>query len=234
MAKRKKGFTQKSLKKLAKLFNQFLKNYENVATEDIPMCISNGNVKIGRVMNVSLAPILSCGNCSECQFWCYDIKACLQYTKTVVDARIRNWVIFIRDRDEFFRRIEDKLRRRRKNKYFRWHVAGDIVDLDHFIRMVEVAKNHPDFIFWTYTKMYAIVNEFCDKYGKETIPSNFSVMFSEWRGLPMDNPYGFAEFRVRFDGEPEPPCYHCPGNCDVCKKGNRGCLGQETTYNDIH
>lgn len=232
-AKRKSGYTAKSIKKVVRLLTERTAHYEKFPTADIPLCISNNNVKIGRVMNVSLPPILSCGNCKECKGWCYDIKANLQYAN-VVDARVRNWVVFMRDRDEFFRRIEDKIRRRRKHKYFRWHVAGDIVDMDHLIRIIEIARNHPDFVFWTYTKMYAVVNEYCRRYGKESIPSNLSIMFSEWKGLPMDNPYGFAEFRVHFEGDPIPNAYKCPGNCDLCKKGNRGCLGQETTYNDAH
>ena len=97
-----------------------------IPVSDIKMCISAGNRKIGRVLNVSLPPILSCANCAGCSRLCYDIKACLQYPGTVIDARMRNYSILLRDRDEFFRRIEDKISRRRKNKFFRWHVAEAI------------------------------------------------------------------------------------------------------------
>lgn len=204
--------------------------------EDIRECISPGNVKIGRTMNVSLMPILTCGNCSECSKLCYDIKACLQYPNTVIDARMRNTVLLRRDRDEYFRRIDAAISRRRTNKYFRWHVAGDIIDFDYFDRMVKIARKHPDFTFWTYTKMYNVVNEWClwhvDK--REAIPANLHVMFSEWRGMPMRNPYGFPEFRVVFKGEERPAGFYCPGNCDVCKALNRGCLAGETTYCDEH
>ena len=227
------GYTANTIAKVVSALKTKTAHYANIDIEKIKMCISDGNTKIGRVMNVSLPPMLSCGNCSECKHWCYDIKANLQYPN-VVDARVRNWTIFLRNRDEFFNRIEAKIRRRRKHKYFRWHVSGDIVDLDHLMRIIAVARNYPEFVFWTYTKMYSIVNEYCRKYGKESVPSNLSIMFSEWRGLPMDNPFGFAEFRVHFEDEPIPDCYKCPGNCDICKKGNRGCLGQETTYNDAH
>lgn len=43
-------------------------------------CVSYGNRKIGHVLNVSLAPIVTCGSaCAFCKKVCYDIKACLQY-----------------------------------------------------------------------------------------------------------------------------------------------------------
>lgn len=205
---------------------------------EIKMCISAGNRKIGRVMNVSLMPVLTCHNCKECKFLCYDIKACLQYPDTVINARMRNTVLLQRDRDLFFSRIDEKMSRRRKNKYFRWHVAGDILDLDYFSRMVENAKNHPDFIIWTYTKNYSVVNEYVKNHGGSiaaAIPENFHVMFSEWRGMEMQNPYNFPEFKVVFKSDAvKPRGYYCPGNCDACKAARRGCMAGETTFCHEH
>lgn len=196
---------------------------------DIPLCISKGNRKIGRAMNVSLMPVLTCGNCRECSKLCYDIKACYQYPGTVIDARMRNTVLLKKDREEYFSRIEDAISRRLKNKFFRWHVAGDIIDRDYFDRMVGIARRHPDFTFWTYTKMYAIVNGWVDANGD--VPKNLHVLFSEWRGMPMDNPHGFPEFRVVFkDDAVKPAGHYCPGNCDICKNLHRGCVVGETTY----
>lgn len=201
----------------------------------VTMCISKGNRKIGRVMNVSLAPVLTCANCSECKMLCYDIKAVLQY-RNVTDARARNTALLLEDRAEYFRRIDDAISRRRLHKFFRWHVAGDIVDLDYLARMVDVARAHPDFVFWTYTKNYAVVNEYCrTRGGRVAIPENLSIMFSEWRGMPMVNPYGFPEFSVVFkDDEHKPTGHYCPGNCDVCKAAHRGCIAGETTYCHEH
>lgn len=199
----------------------------------VKMAISKGNRKIGRVMNVSLPPILTCSNCKECMHLCYDIKACAQYPDTVIDARARNLAILRLDRDDYFARIDAAMNRRKKNKFFRWHVAGDIVDIDYFDRMVENARKHQDFIIWTYTKNYAIVNEWIAKNGQ--LPENFHVMFSEWRGLKMDNPYNMPEFRVVFKTDAiKPTGHYCPGNCDVCKATGRGCIAGETTYCNEH
>lgn len=233
-------YSKESIKKAVDLMNARRVYYAIIAVDQIKLAISSGNRKIGRVMNVSLPPIMTCANCKECKYLCYDVKACLQYPNTVIDARIRNLSILMKDRDEYFNRIDAAMDRRRKNKYFRWHVAGDIVDIDYFNRMVENAKSHPGFIIWTYTKNYSVVNEWIRQHGgnKSALPANFTVMFSEWRGIEMVNPYGMPEFRVVFKTDtvkPDPKKVHyCPGNCDVCKALHRGCVAGETTYCNEH
>jgi hypothetical protein len=201
---------------------------EAIPVEQIKICISKGNRKIGRVMNVSLPPILSCANCAGCSKLCYDVKACMQYPNTVIDARMRNYVLLMRDRARYFALIEQAISKRQKNKFFRWHVAGDIVDIDYFDNMVRIAREHSDFIFWTYTKNYAVVNAWIAEHGK--LPRNFTVMFSEWRGMPMNNPHGMPEFRVVFKDEKKPVGFYCPGNCDVCKEHNCGCVAGQDVY----
>lgn len=232
-------FKIESIRKIVALANEKEKELKNKNISEIKICISKGNKKIGKVMNVSLMPVKTCGNCKQCMLYCYDIKACLQYPNTVIDARMRNTVLLKRDRNEYFNRIENAIERRRTNKYFRWHVAGDIVDADYFDRMVTIAEKHPDFIFWTYTKMYHIVNNYL-KEGK-TIPGNLHIMFSEWDGMPLDNPYGMPVFTCKLkDGnknhKPEyfDTLHRCPGNCDICKMLNRGCIKGENTYVDEH
>ena len=230
-------FSKKSIEKVVSLALEKEKELNDVALEDIQLCISAGNNKIGKTMNISTMPILCCGNCKECKKLCYDIKACLQYPGTVIDARMRNTVLLRRNRREYFRRIEAAINKRRANKYFRWHVAGDIIDVDYFDQMVKIARKHPDFTFWTYTKMYNVVNEWCSWHiaKRGAIPKNLHVMFSEWRGMPMHNPYNFPEFRVVFKEDAvKPRGFYCPGNCDICKASKRGCIAGETTYCNEH
>lgn len=224
-------YSTESLSKYSNLINQAIDFFKDNTPEHV--VLSRGNVKIGRVLNVSTAALKTCGNCSGCCFYCYDIKASLQY-QNVLNARAKNTVLAITNRDKFFSDIDQAMTRRRTNKYFRFHVAGDIIDNDYFKRMIETAKNHPDFIIWTYTKQYKIVNDYCNKYDKQSIPENLHIMFSEWRGMQLVNPYNFPEFRVVFKGETPPEGFYCPGNCDVCKQLNRGCLAGETTYCHEH
>ena len=226
-------YSKESLAKLAKLMREKRIDLEAHDISEIKMCISTGNKKIGKTLNVSLPPIMTCANCKECKHLCYDVKACLQYPNTVIDARMRNYVILLKDRKEYFNRIQKKLDGRKTNKFFRWHVAGELIDIDYFDRMVKIAENNPDWKFWPYTKNYKVVNEWMNMADKK-MPGNFSVMFSEWRGVPMDNPNNFGEFRVVFKDEEKPDGFYCPGNCDECIKNNRGCIVNETTYCNEH
>lgn len=231
-----KKYQDNMRKKIAELTAIARKNPDTLKTH-----FSNGNSKIGKVLNVSTAPVFTCHNCDGCRGFCYDIKACLQYTNTVLPARAENTVLAIHYRDKFFDEIEKKLKRRRAHKFFRWHVGGEIIDFDYFCRMVEVAKKFPDFYFWTYTKMYTIVNMYVEKYGRDAIPKNFTIMFSEWDGMPIYNPYNFPVFscKLKAGNKNHTPDYFnnlwkCPGNCDICKKAGRGCMAAENTYADEH
>ena len=132
--------------------------------------------------------------------------------------------------------------KRRTNKFFRFHVAGDIIDVDYFDRMVKLSRKHSDFVIWTYTKNYAVVNSYVQQHGLDAIPENLHVMFSEWDGMQLVNPYNFPVFTCKmkngninhpdakyFDG-----LYKCPGNCDVCKELRAGCIAGMNTYCDEH
>jgi len=202
-------------------------------------CITQGNRKIGRVLNVSLLPIRDCGNCSHCSPYCYDIKANLQYPNTVLPARVRNSLLARNHRAQYFADIRNKCARRRKNKYFRWHVSGDILDADYFAEMVSIAREFPEFTFWTYTKMFGIVNDWISANG--ALPVNLHVMFSVWDGMPTPNPFGLPVFACRLkDGNKDitdtefSKMFKCPNNCDICKASCRGCVVGESAYADEH
>lgn len=234
-------YTKKSLKKLISLFDEKIAFYMGLTDkelQDCKLCISRGNRKIGKVMNVSLPPVITCANCSGCMKLCYDIKACLQYPGTVINARVKNWIIYKRNSEKFFDDIRKALKYRRTNKFFRWHVAGDIPDMAYFQSMIDIAREFPDFVFWTYTKNYNLINKYCDEFGKDSIPVNLSIMFSEWRGMSMKNPYNFPVFSVVFNDDTEKPDpktnHYCPGNCDICLKAGKGCPFGEDTYCHEH
>ena len=207
------AYKLETIRKMLTAANDYKAHYESVNITDIKPCISTGNTKIGRVLNVSLMPVMTCGNCKHCMGYCYDVKACVRYP--------------------------DKCARRRKNLFFRWHVAGDIVDIDYLDRMVAIARMFPNFRFWTYTKMYSLVNEYVRTHGdnrQTAIPSNLSIMFSEWSGTEMPNPYNFPTFACRLKAESDKVMtgYHCTGNCDVCKANGCGCVVGQTSWIDEH
>lgn len=233
-----KGFKTETVKKIVNKLNYSVKLYREYLEkgEEVKIVISSGNSKIGKCMNVSLAPIITCGNCKECKCFCYDVKACLQYTN-VVNARAKNTALFRYDRENFFNQLWQKMSRKKTNKYLRFHVSGEIVDVNHLEYMIETAKRFPDFTIWTYTKMYHVVNEYIRMHGenKSCIPSNFTIMFSEWKGLPIVNPYNMPVFRCVYPEEKKPEnCFRCPGNCDFCKANKCGCVCGMSSYVDLH
>lgn len=243
MAKKvNKGYSNESIQKVINLLKYWIAffTYEIMKGVLLTPCISSGNKKIGRVLNVSLAPIITCANCGKCLHFCYDIKAVLQYLNVLI-ARAKNTAMVMHDRDRFFQIIDDKCSRRRKNKFFRWHVSGDIVDYDYLCRMIDLAKKYPEFIFWTYTKNYTLVNMYVKAHGgdrHECIPANMSIMFSEWEGMDFLNPYNFPVFACRMgenDNRHDWTKMHlCPGNCDICKETKKGCIVGESTYTNLH
>ena len=195
--------------------------------EKLTVSISKGNSKIGKVMNVSTMPVITCLNCGVCRNICYAMRSATQYT-TAREAWCKNSALAMFARDEYFTQISAAMSRRRTNKFFRWHVAGDIPDYAYFCRMVDIAKAHPDFIIWTYTKDYWLINRYVREHGndrKTAIPGNFSIMFSAWDGCKMNNPFGFPVFNFVATGtEDKAPKYRfCPGNCDICKANHMGC-----------
>lgn len=195
--------------------------------------ISKGNKKVGHVFNVSTAPVLTCdGVCAECSKFCYDIKACLAYP-SVMRARAINTAILWYDPDRYWTEIDSFLSRYHgKYRNFRYHVGGEVRDLEYFDRMMYSAMSHSDWTMWTYTKRYDTAYRW-QRMNHQ--PVNFAVMYSEWRGRSMFNPLHKPEFRVLFDGEEAPAgAYICPGNCEKCLHDHRGCVAGETVYARIH
>lgn len=135
-------YSRDTLKKYVSTMKASIKKYRTdlQTGEVLKVSFSYGNRKIGKTLNISTAPIITCGNCRECLHECYDIKACMQY-ENVRNARAINTAILMEDRDEFFKQISDKISRRKVNKYVRFHVAGEILDADYLWRMINIAKN---------------------------------------------------------------------------------------------
>ena len=229
-------YTAETLKRILDTLKLLIDSFMAMSYDTLKLHISRGNRKIGRVHNFSMAPGHTCRNCKECIWYCYDIKACWQYLNVRI-ARAENTAMMLLDREATFAKIDKYLSRNFKIKAFRWHVSGEILDTDYFDRMCKIARNHPGWIFWTYTKNYWAVNEWIKANGgtKESIPSNLSVMFSVWNGLPCVNPYGLPTFTCIMEGmQPDPSEWKCPGNCEACMKAKRGCPFRESSNVNAH
>lgn len=224
-------YSKETLEKYLQDMQKTIAWYAMFPVESLEICISDGNRKVP-CKNVSLPPIISCHNCKECKKECYDIKACIQY-KDVMKARARNYSILKRNFDLYWQQIRSKVSRMKK-KYFRFHVGGDMVSKEYLTEMIKTAKMFPNVRFWTYTKFHSVVNEYVKENGgskEKAIPSNLSIMFSEWEGMETINPYGFGTFIVVDKGQTPPKgVWQCTGDCGLCIKMNRGCVINETSW----
>lgn len=190
------------------------------ALEDEHVYISAGNRKTGfAVPSVSLIPVADCGNCSACSKLCYDIRNDM-YPGTM-NTRAKNSAIARNDLDRYFREIS---RACKLYMYFRWHVGGDILNRPYLAGVVSVAVENPHCKFLIFTKRYDLVNTWIAD--GETIPENLQIIFSDWPGAKMDNPYKFPTSSPVFaDGTTAAPdnALDCPGDCSNCARYDSGC-----------
>jgi hypothetical protein len=71
--------------------------------------------------------------------------------------------------------------------FFRWHDSGDIQNLSHLEKIVEVARRLPEISFWLPTREYSIVSQYVKAHGK--FPCNLTVRLSAYmvNGEPPTN-----------------------------------------------
>ena len=133
--------------------------------------ISKGNSKMGFIPSVSLPPIVTCANGCKCAKKCYAAKLC-KLRPNVRNAYQRNLDILKNDMDSYFLQVKAAAM---VSKYFRFHVSGDIPDMNYLDRMVKLAQELPGTTFLAFTKQYNFVNNFL-QYAQ--IPNNLKIIFS--------------------------------------------------------
>jgi hypothetical protein len=193
--------------------------------ETIKIHISAGNNKLGSIMNISLPPVVTCHNCSSCKDYCYAVRSYNRFTGTAAGWN-ENYLLFLTDPDRYFSDISDAVKLQR---FFRWHVAGDIVNGRYLAGMIQVAIENPKVEFLAFTKAYQIVNAAIA--AGAVIPSNLHLLFSAAPGVDMPNPYRLPECHINFadpglntyKGGAE-FIYHCTGNCTECAINGCGCF----------
>ena len=186
--------------------------------KNITVSISKGNRKMGAIPSVSLPPIITCKNCSTCAKKCYAAKLCKIYP-TVKASYDRNFEILKADRDSYFNQVKAAAM---VTRYFRFHVSGDIIDIDYLDRMVKVARELKGTEFLAFTKNYQDVNEYFKNHKK---PANLHLIFSiPFDGAKIPNPHNMPTAAVILKGsEPAENWKVCGGNCTECACKGVGC-----------
>jgi hypothetical protein len=102
------------------------------AGDALQIHISAGNNKLGSIMNISLPPVVTCQNCGSCCKYCYAVRSYNRFTGTAAGWN-ENYLLFLTDPDRYFNEISQAVKLQR---FFRWHVSGDIVNGAYFAGMI--------------------------------------------------------------------------------------------------
>lgn len=180
--------------------------------------ISKGNAKLGAIPSVSLPAITTCNPTAPCFKLCYAAKIS-RLRKTVKTAYDRNLEVLTTNPALYWSSVYTAAA---TVKYFRYHVSGDIPNIEYFARMVQLANALPDTHFLAFTKQYHIVNQYINNGG--AIPENLKIIFSNWGDWKCANPYGLPVCEIILKGnEPAPDWKICGGNCTECACRGVGC-----------
>lgn len=199
--------------------------------------ISKGNTKMGGIWSVSLPSIKTCRNDCECNERCYASKL-ERLRPNVRDAYQNNLDVLTNEPDTYWRQVEAAIM---LSRFFRFHVSGDIPDLEYLGGMVRAADKNPHCEILCFTKKYELVNLWLRvARGFNTwLPENLHIILSAWRGLEMKNPYNLPEAHVRYrDGTTTAglDAVECGGNCTECAMTGAGCWklenGEQVVFNE--
>ena len=184
--------------------------------------ISKGVSKLGaNIPSVSLPPAATCRADAPCKAKCYAQKGRFRFPKTKSNLDM-NLQIWNNDPLQFER---DIIIAAFANRYFRWHVAGDIPDPGYFEMMVRVAVELPDTNFLAFTKQFEIVNSYLSK-NDGLLPKNLKIVFSDWGDFHPENPYHLPRAFVRLKkSENSIPAYArpCSKFCGECVMSGKNC-----------
>lgn len=186
---------------------------------DLRVSISPGNIKMGNIASVSLPPYLTCPD-APCKGLCYAGKID-RLRKAVHNAYARNYNILQNDPSEYWRQVGAAIM---GNRYFRFHISGDIPNREYFQHMMALARRNRHCKILCFTKRYNIINEILQE--GYVIPENLKVIFSVWRDYECDNPYNLPEAHVKYKDGTEtarPDAHDCGGNCYTCATSDGGC-----------
>ena len=124
--------------------------------------------------------------CKGCSKDCY-VKKSYRYKSVILSHAIRTIAIRY-----YLPELKERLslqlsRMKNKPQYVRIHQSGEYEYLQEFIMWIDIARNNPGTIFFSYTKAFDIVIPYLLQHEKE-LPDNFIILISVW------NKYGIKEY----------------------------------------
>ena len=208
--------------------------------EDSHIHVTDGNTKIGKILNISTLPtggLLkrkdwliytnvkgTCGGCCEnCERDCYAVNFCRRHNNSVIPSYAENTLMLREKPDQYFAELKDILLKN-EEAALRVHVSGEFDSFDHMKRHMDLGRE-VDNIQYFYTKRYAWLEKL-DNAG--LIPENVRPTVSIWHNN-YANPNKFHEFIYDDGTDPEvAKLVHCPAvdknghstgvTCEECRR----------------
>ena len=191
------------------------------------------NIKLGgKIPQLNMAYLVTCRKDAPCFKDCYCTHGNMAYPN-VRDSHKKKYELYKADPEGFFKKLDEELSWNTP-KYFRWHSAGDIVDIKYLDLMCWLARRHKETRFLCFTKKFEMVNTYLDGHRK---PENLILVLSNWDTWRVVNPHNLPESFVDFgrgtEGIPR-FAYACSGKCEQCegqhcwhmKKGDSVCFNK--------
>lgn len=179
--------------------------------------ISKKNRKLGKTMNVSLPPGITCLPDAPCRLKCYALKF-YKMRSRVKKAWDDNLAFYNLNSRAYFADIQAVIQNR-KPAYFRWHVSGDVPDILYAENVAAIAEAFPETQFLIYTR---VPDYFF--YMRSEMPPNLSILESQWLGYDhTPSIFSLPTFMVVKPGlvipmnDPKINHFHCPGYCPDCR-----------------
>lgn len=173
--------------------------------------ISPGNIKLGNIPNISFPPEVTCNKKAACRKYCYSKKAWRLYPQVRI-AWTENLIYYMLMPNKFFNEVDEFLTKH-KPKYFRFNCAGDFLNSGYLLKMVGLARKHPDTNFLAFTKKYNLIPEDLN------LPDNLSLVISSvWN---LDIPSRLQNYPKSFVNLPEEK--KIPKEIRKCKKSCKMC-----------
>lgn len=187
---------------------------------ELNVSISPGNVKMGKVMSVSLPPVKSCGAGLPCFKGCYALNMARRRS-CVAAAWENNWKMVMTARGEYFSQIRSAIKKK-KPELFRWHVAGDLPDALYLNSINLIAYFAGKTKFLVFTKKYDLLRLL--KREGTVRSGNLSIVVSAWPGMYIP-PDIRKTYPVAWMHDPKNPdkripegAYVCQGDCFNCRR----------------